>query len=130
MAARRAEDHDPDVPRSASASADLRAIGARLKRVREAAGWTQELLAEAIDVTPHTVSQYERGEQAPRLTTLLRIAAALRVRPGDIIDVALAAPVASPPPDGAEVLGLYRSLSDGDRDLVVRLVRDVAASKR
>lgn len=122
-------EHRP-MPRTATAHPELRAIGARMKRVRESGGWTQEQLAEAIGVTPHTVSQYERGEQSPRLTTLLRLAATLRVRPGELIDVALPVPTAAAPPEGAEVLGLYRSLSDADRALVTRLVRDVAASRR
>ncbi len=118
------------MPRASSAHPALRAIGVRMKQVRESGRWTQEQLAEAIGVTPHTVSQYERGEQSPRLTTLLRIAATLSVRPGELIDVALPIPVAAAPPDGSEVLGLYRSLSEPDRELVTRLVRDVAASRR
>jgi transcriptional regulator with XRE-family HTH domain len=100
-----------------------------MKAVREAGGWTQEQLAEAIGVTSHTISQYERGEQSPRLTTLLRIAATLSVRPGMLIDVDLPVPVVAGPPEGAEILTLYRGLSEDDRRLVTRLVRDVAAAR-
>ena len=115
--------------RRPSAHPALRAIGARLKAVREVSGWTQEQLAEAIEVTPHTISQYERGEQSPRLTTLLRIAATFSVRPGALIDVQLAPPRAAPPPEGADILALYLGLPEEDRRLALRLVREVASAR-
>jgi transcriptional regulator with XRE-family HTH domain len=120
----------PDMSRRATAHPELRAIGARMKAVRESGGWTQEQLAEAIGVTPHTISQYERGEQSPRLTTLLRMAGTLQVRPGALIDVDLPSPIAAPPPEAADLLTLYRALSESDRALVTRIVRDVASSRR
>lgn len=118
------------MPSRSPAHPELRAIGARLKAVREGGGWTQEQLAEAIGVTAHTNSQYERGEQSPRLTTLLRIAATFAVAPGAIVDVALPPPQPAPPPEGTEILALYMGLSAEDRRLAVRLVRDVVAARR
>jgi transcriptional regulator with XRE-family HTH domain len=116
--------------RRAPAHPELRTIGTRLKAVRESGGWTQEQLAEAIGVTPHTISQYERGEQSPRLTTLLRIASAFSVPPGALVDIALPSPQGAPPPEGAEVLTLYLALPEEDRRLAVRLLRDIVASRR
>lgn len=101
-----------------------------MKQVRESGGWTQEQLAEAIGVTAHTISQYERGEQSPRLTTLLRMASTLQVRPGALIDVELPSPVAAHPPEASDLLSLYRALSEPDRALVTQIVRDVASSRR
>ncbi len=116
--------------RRPTAHPQLRAIGARMKSVRESGGWTQEQLAEVIEVTPHTVSQYERGQQSPRLTTLLRMAAALGVPPSALIDVDLPAPVAKAPPEATELLAVYRALSEADRRLVDNIVRDVASARR
>lgn len=108
----------------------LRAIGARIKQVRDAAGWTQEQLAVEIDVTAHTISQYECGAQSPRLSTLLRMASVLAVRPGDLIDVDLPLPTGAAPPEAAELLGFYASLGEDDRTLATRLVREVASARR
>ena len=40
-------------------------IGEQVKRVREQAGWTQEQLAEQVDVSPQYVSDLERGVVGP-----------------------------------------------------------------
>lgn len=52
-------------------------FGAVLRRERVAAGLTQEALAEAAEVHPTHVSRLERGQRAPSLETVLRLAAAL-----------------------------------------------------
>ena len=39
----------------------------RIKELREAFGWTQEYLAEFLDVEKITISRYERGERQPDL---------------------------------------------------------------
>ena len=36
-------------------------IGARLKQLRKENGYTQEMLAKRLNVTPQTVYKYERG---------------------------------------------------------------------
>ena len=119
-----------DMLRRPPAHPELRTIGARLKAVREGGGWTQEQLAEAIGVTSHTISQYERGEQSPRLTTLLRIAATFAVAPGSLVDITLPPPQSAPPPEGTEVLALYMRLAEDDRRLAVRLLRDIVSARR
>lgn len=53
-----------------------REIGLRIKQAREAAGFTQERLAELIDVSPQYISGVERGVvglSVPILTHLSRI---------------------------------------------------------
>ena len=49
-------------------------------------GLTQEQLAEGADVHPTFISNLERGYSAPTLHTLLRLATALEVRPGELVD--------------------------------------------
>jgi transcriptional regulator with XRE-family HTH domain len=54
----------------------------RLRRLRQARGWTQTRLAHASGLDPSTISILERGRRAqrssnsPRLTTLLSLAEA------------------------------------------------------
>ena len=50
----------------------LVAIGRRFQRIRREAGWTQEQLAEALDVQTVTLSRWERGERALSLSALAR----------------------------------------------------------
>lgn len=56
-------------------------FGARLKRIREAAGLTQEEVGDRCGMDLSAISRLERGERNPRLTTMLRLADALDVEP-------------------------------------------------
>jgi predicted ATPase/DNA-binding XRE family transcriptional regulator len=59
-------------------------FAALLKRYRLAAGFTQEELAERADMSPHTVSDLERGlTRMPHPQTVELLARALDLSPGD-----------------------------------------------
>lgn len=60
-------------------------IGESLKKARIDAGITQAELARRLDVTPQTVSQYERGLINPKIETLRKFADALGVTPGYLL---------------------------------------------
>jgi transcriptional regulator with XRE-family HTH domain len=62
------------------------AFGSRLRQLRLERGLTQEQLAEGADVHPTFISNIERGYSAPTLDTLVRLAGALGVRPGLLVD--------------------------------------------
>jgi transcriptional regulator with XRE-family HTH domain len=62
------------------------AFGAAVRERRTAKGWTQEQLAERAGVAAIHIGFVERGENVPKLTMILRIAFALGVRPGTLID--------------------------------------------
>ncbi len=51
----------------------------RLRMLREKAGLTVEELAEAMEVTPTTVYDWESTKSAPKIAVLLDLAAALGV---------------------------------------------------
>lgn len=55
-------------------------LGQRIKKLRKAKGFSQELLAEKIDKSVDAVSNIERGIFAPRIDTALDIARALDVQ--------------------------------------------------
>jgi transcriptional regulator with XRE-family HTH domain len=56
-------------------------FGRNLRAVREEKGWTQEELAEKAGLASVQISRVERGVREVRLTTLLRLTAALETTP-------------------------------------------------
>jgi transcriptional regulator with XRE-family HTH domain len=60
-------------------------IGANLKRLRKAAGLTQEDAAWRAQVHRTQWSLWENGEQVPRVFTLIKIAGACGATPGDVL---------------------------------------------
>lgn len=62
------------------------AFGAALRERRLAAGLSQEQLANAAQVERSHMGKIERGEHMPNLVLILRIAEALQVRPGLLVD--------------------------------------------
>lgn len=57
------------------------AIGKTVLRYRLKARLSQETLAEKADIHPNYVGRIERGECAPTVEILLKLAIALKVRP-------------------------------------------------
>ena len=55
------------------------AIGSRIKLARENMGWTQEELAEKIDLSPQFISTIERGVAGASLETIIRLCEVLNV---------------------------------------------------
>lgn len=51
-----------------------------------ARGWTQEELAERSGLTPVQISRVERGTREIRLTTLVRLIAALEAAPERLLE--------------------------------------------
>ena len=104
----------------------LREVGQRVSRARRDRGWSQEQLAEAIDIQPTTLSRLETGDRAISLSTLGRVAEALGVGLGDLLDVKRDLPTIEHGPEHAELLRGFDALSAGRRELVLRLVRELA----
>jgi len=61
-------------------------LGTNLRDARKRLGLTQEEVAERSGVHPTEVSRIEAGKRDPRVTTLLRLARALEVRAGELLD--------------------------------------------
>lgn len=55
-------------------SLNFKAIGAKIKKRRQAQGITQETVANYLDVNPSHVSNIECGRANPSLTALIKIA--------------------------------------------------------
>lgn len=61
--------------------------GERLKRAREAKGYTQGKLAAIIDKGLMSVFGWENDQRAPEPATFIKLASALDIRPADLIDL-------------------------------------------
>jgi transcriptional regulator with XRE-family HTH domain len=59
-------------------SAMLARLGENIRAARKAHGFTQERLAELIDLHPRAVQKIEAGELNPKSTTLIRIQDTIR----------------------------------------------------
>jgi transcriptional regulator with XRE-family HTH domain len=62
------------------------AFGQRVREVRGQRGLSQEDLARKTDVHSTAIGRMERGAREPRLTTILRLARGLDVKPGELLD--------------------------------------------
>jgi DNA-binding XRE family transcriptional regulator len=69
----------PDDPRVAG-------LGENLRRARTALGLTQEEVAERSGVHATEVSRIEAGKRDPKVSTLMRLAKAVEVPPGVLLD--------------------------------------------
>jgi transcriptional regulator with XRE-family HTH domain len=62
-------------------------FGQRLRLLRNERGITQAALAETSGLIDTYISDMERGLKVPSLTTLLRLASALRCKVSDLVTV-------------------------------------------
>lgn len=61
-------------------------LGSNLKAARTKRGWTQEELAEHSGVQAGEISRMEASKRDPQVSTLLKLAAALEVPPGQLLE--------------------------------------------
>jgi len=99
-------DYRPGV--AATTLAGRKALGARIKRLRESVGSTQQGLARAAGIGRVTLVRIEKGEQSPRFDTLASLARALErpieelVHSGQIGQEIAGIPVEVPGPGGPD----------------------------
>jgi len=64
----------------------LKRMARRIARLRHERGWSQQQLAARARVHRVYVARLELGQQDPRVSVLLKIARALKVRMSDLIE--------------------------------------------
>jgi transcriptional regulator with XRE-family HTH domain len=62
------------------------AFGARIKSLREQNKWTQEFLAEKIEISTNYLSSIERGKENPTFDLLVKLSAGLEVEMWELFD--------------------------------------------
>lgn len=100
------------------------ALGSRIRARREAQGWSQARLAEAVDLTPNYVGSLERGEALPTVQTLTVIARSLSTSAAELLGETTEV---GNPRDGwlDDLVALARAVPTTQRRLVLALVRAV-----
>ncbi len=67
-----------------SSDPQLVAFGRAVRRARRERDMSQEALGDAAGLAAKHVSEIERANRDPRLTTILKLAAALELRPDEL----------------------------------------------
>ena len=100
-------------------------IGEQARAARKALGLTQADVAEEVGIAPEVYGRLERGGMMPSVTTLLKLAKALRVSP-DVL-LAQATPPTSTPEKRPALRRIVRLLERADDATVGRVLIVVAA---
>lgn len=95
-------------------------LGARVRAARLSRNLTLRALAEAVEVSPATLSQIENGHTGISVARLGRIADALAMAVSDVLDMQLGEPVPMPPQPGPAPVRNWRRYPPLDLDPVLR----------
>lgn len=105
-------------------------IGNQIKKFRLSHGWTQAQLADKLNVSPQTVSNWETGLKAPRMGAIQKMASLFNVNESEIISdysdnlIKKADNVKTADLADDDVIFTYQGkpLSDEDKELIRRLM--------
>ncbi len=92
-------------------------------------GWSQEELAEKIDVNLSFVGQLERGIKTARLTTLKRIADVFGIKMADFFGER-AVNLYKPLPMERKIINLIRNCSPGEQKILYQTLKHISRQKR
>jgi transcriptional regulator with XRE-family HTH domain len=104
-----------------------RRIGAAVREQRQLRGWSQEALAEKVDLSSHFIGLVERANQLPSLTTLLTLARTFGVGVDELLGHRKAS---APAPWEREALAVFRAVPAAFRAGVIAMLRTLARGKR
>ncbi|WP_144109898.1 helix-turn-helix domain-containing protein [Paraburkholderia sp. BCC1886] len=88
-------------------------IGGRVRELRDANGWSLDLLAERSSVSRSTISLIERGESSPTATVLDKLATALNVPLGSLFEQGVTEVAASSPVSRARDRAVWTDPASG-----------------
>lgn len=104
---------------------DYRTIGCKIKEAREQKGYTQEQLAEKMNLSPQHISVIERGIKAPRLDTFIRLANILGVNADFLLRDALCV---SSQLQANELYQMMDGISEKEKQRILEVVRVLVRS--
>ncbi len=108
----------------------------RIAEAREARGWTQEQLAQAVGTTQQTIQRWESGQVDPKVSRVEDISRALGITMSFLLGIDLGEDArASDVGDGdrsmgadeRELLALYRRMSPDMQRTIIETARNFAA---
>ena len=100
------------------------ALPNRIKECRQRRGLTQCRLAELVNATTQQISHLERGERQLTLHWMVRIGAALRCEPAELLP-SIDSGWEDDPREEA-LLALFRAMPSADQDSLLRIGRAMA----
>lgn len=111
------------------------AIGAAIRRRREALNITQAQLADAAGVTFQQIQKYERGSNRVAAARLMQIADKLRCHPADLLGVSAEAPGDALADlgrthDGVALARCFVEMTPEDRQALMIIARALAAKPK
>ncbi len=65
----------------------MKQIGSRIRKLRNAQGWTQGELAEKLEISPSTVGMYEQGRRKPDGEMLVKLCEVFSVSTDSLLGV-------------------------------------------
>lgn len=100
-------------------------FGQEIRRRRQGAGLTIEQLAERAGLTPNYVGTVEIGDRDPSLSTIMALARALGVAPGELLGT-----TQKLSPHALEAARLFEGAPHEVQDAVARLLRAVQPKRK
>lgn len=97
-------------------------FGKRLAMLRKAAGYTQQELADAVDVTRRVIAYYEGETQHPPAALLPELARALRVSSDELLGLAPVKELAKSNRRLQRRLQQFDQLSKRDQEALLRTI--------
>ncbi|MBI4051039.1 MAG: helix-turn-helix transcriptional regulator [Elusimicrobia bacterium] len=105
-----------------------RKLGENVRRQRENLGWTQEELGEKSGLHPSYIGQIERATKKVSLTTVERLASALGIKPGNLLDDKTASYKSSR--WESRIGGILRDRSSNEKSILYSTLKQLARSLR
>ena len=96
-----------------------------LRAIRQARGWSMELLAEKMNVATPTIQRWETEPQRLRVSQLSELAAVLECSVIDLIDTDPARSMRE-----RELIGALRDMSREDRERVLTIIDALTAKPK
>jgi len=101
-------------------------LGKRIRTLRKARGFSQEVLAERADLNLSFLAKIEHSKTSPTVRTLTKIAAALGISPSELLsDKTVSVPIPKKELLALEISGLLRTKSIKTILLARSLVKDL-----
>lgn len=98
----------------------------RIAEAREARGWTQEQLAEAVGTTQQTIQRWESGHTDPKVSNVKKISNALGITMSFILNIDDEKESETLSADEHEMVVLFRKLPPSGQHALLVGLRDYA----
>lgn len=103
-------------------------LGRRIRELRKGYGFSQEKLAEVVDVDPRYISRIELGKSLPSLDLLQRIATAVDVETRELFEFEHF--TTQPLVMRAEIDLLLEGVDEQERQMILRIFKGVIRAVR